>query len=131
MVTQKNSRFSTFISKQRGTGLITWFVRNRYFFEQGGSVIRVFDQFSIVNILAGVAFFELVRDLTWRSVLGGGLVCAYYLASAIWRWTLGKVWHECDGYTVETEWNRDKVPPGRVMVVSSKDQPVVVRYANE
>ena len=34
------------------------------------------------------------------------------------RWAIGYFWHNSDGYDIESEWNKGKIPPGRVEIIN-------------
>ena len=107
------------MTREKGTGLIQWFVRNRYFWEQGERVLSISNAIPVRDILlisaSGMWILEKVGINAEKAL---PFVLLYYIGSALLRWEVGKFWHKRGGYSVETRWNWDKVPPGRTVVVN-------------
>lgn len=98
--------------------LISSFIRHRYWFNQGTNVMASTSVLPLekVAVVAGVGkylFGDHVSPVLLYTVIGG-----YFVWRLVSRWLIGWYWHRHDGYTVETNWNRGKIPPGRVEVIN-------------
>lgn len=98
--------------------LIELFVRHRYFYNQGNNTLATLSVIPIekVAIVAGATKYLLGDHVSNELIytLGG----AYLIYRVVIRWIIGFIWHRSDGYDIESEWNRGKVPPSRVEIIN-------------
>lgn len=98
--------------------LIEFFVRHRYWFNQGNGAFASLPWPPVekIAIVAGVVKYLVGGQVSNWWILSCFVVyCVWRFGS---RWFIGWFWHGSDGYDIETEWNRGKVPPSRVEVIN-------------
>lgn len=101
--------------------LIAVFVRHRYFYNQGNNVLATTSIIAIEKVAIIMAAAKYVLgdhvDTTLVYIAAG----VYFTWRIVVRWLIGFYWHRSDGYDVETEWNRGKVPPSRVEMINCEE----------
>jgi hypothetical protein len=114
------------IPKTKRRQAIEGFVRHRYWYNQGSNSFNWLDDvfpFSkfvlLVGAVSGTSFaFDKIRG----DLIFGLVVATLALAlRAFGKWFIGRFWHYNDGYDVETQWNKGKVPPQRVELINSEE----------
>ena len=108
------------IPKQRRRNLLVKFVKHRYWYLQGSNSLNVTDDMiPIEKITIFIAGWTYIISGAWREarwvIIGGAI---FFVCRIFVKWFTGYFWHNSDGYEVETEWNKGKVPPGRAEVVN-------------
>ena len=101
--------------------LISSFIKHRYWFNQGSNTFAAASivPFEKVALYAAAAKYLLGDHVSpWLLYPALG---AYFVWRVCSRWLVGYLWHYSDGYDVETEWNRNKVPPSRVEMINSEE----------
>lgn len=101
--------------------LIEIFVRHRYFYNQGNNTLATLSVIPIEKIAiiaASVKYLLGDHISSWVIYTAAG---AYLVYRVLVRWMIGYIWHRSDGYDIESEWNKGKVPPSRVEVINWED----------
>lgn len=101
--------------------LIEIFVRHRYFYNQGNNTLATLSVIPIEKIAiiaASVKYLLGDHISSWVIYTAAG---AYLVYRVLVRWMIGYIWHRSDGYDIESEWNKGKVPPSRVEVINWGD----------
>jgi hypothetical protein len=98
--------------------VIELFVRHRYFYNQGNNTMTTLSVIPIekIAIILAVAKYLLGDHVDMKLVYAAA--GAYFIWRIGLRWVIGYIWHRSDGYDIETEWNKGKVPPSRVEVIN-------------
>lgn len=105
---------------------IEGFVKHRYWYNQGNSSFAWLDDalpfqkfVVLMGTISGTSFaFEYIRD---DIILGAVGATAILLVRAGLKWFTGRFWHYNDGYDIETQWNKGKVPPQRVELINADE----------
>ena len=106
------------LSRLNRRKLLDLFVRHRYLLNQGNNVVASLPWPPIekVAIVAAAAKYLLGDRIPDVVIIVMFLVyCVFRVAL---RYGIGYLWHRDDGYSIETLWNRGKVPPGRVEIIN-------------
>ena len=98
--------------------MICWFVKHRYWLNQGNSSVASLpwpplEKMAVVGAVAKYLLGDHINN--WWILVGFGVYCIWRFGI---RWVIGWAWHGNNGYDIETEWNRGKVPPSRVEVIN-------------
>jgi len=116
----------TILAKQTRASLINRFVSWEYWYKQGLQVVASFKLTSVVEILAVIAFVKYMMSglssLQITQYIIAGILCglAWICLRTWFYWTIGRFWHNNNGYGIQTKWNIGKVPPGRAEVVNAE-----------
>jgi hypothetical protein len=98
--------------------LIEIFVRHRYFYNQGNNTMTTLSVIPIEKIAiiaASVKYLLGDHISSWLIYTAAGVYLVYRV---LVRWVIGYIWHRSDGYDIETEWNKGKIPPSRVEIIN-------------
>lgn len=111
------------LSKPARRRLIEGYIKHRYWYNQGSSSLGILDDmFPVEKAIIFVAGLSYIFSGEWVErlpiIIVGGILLAIRILG---KWATGAFWHNSDGYDIETEWNRGKVPPGRAEVVNVED----------
>ena len=110
------------ISKKTRHWLIEQFVKHKYWYNQGNSSLSVFDDMvPLAMITMGCAALKyILSDYIPLNIVY--IVFGIFLVFRIFgKWYIGRFWHNNNGYDLETEWNKGKVPPSRVEVINTDE----------
>lgn len=117
------------ISKVKRHSLIERYVRWEYWYIQGLQVVSSFKLTSVVELLGIIAFCKyFFGDPPYAILI---IVAVVWIPLRSWGyWALGRFWHDGDGYTIQTQWNKGKVPPGRTEVINADELALrIARYS--
>jgi len=98
--------------------LLKTFVKHRYWLNQGNNAFASVSAIPIEKVAVVMAAGKyLLGDHVDNWVLYGvfGLYCVWRFVS---RWAVGWFWHRNNGYDIETEWNKGKIPPSRTEIIN-------------
>jgi hypothetical protein len=98
--------------------VIVQFVKHRYWFNQGNNAFASVSAIPIEKVAVIMAAGKyLLGDHvdTWIVYVVFGLYCVWRFLS---RWAVGWFWHRNNGYDIETEWNKGKIPPSRSEIIN-------------
>jgi hypothetical protein len=101
--------------------MIEVFVRHRYFYNQGNNTLATL---SVIPIEKIAIIAASVKYLLGDHISSGVIYTAagaYLVYRVLIRWGIGWLWHRSDGYDIESEWNKGKVPPSRVELINPED----------
>lgn len=98
--------------------VLVQFVKHRYWFNQGNSAFASVSAIPLEKVALVMAAGKYLLGESvdnWILYVAFGVYCVWRFAS---RWAVGWYWHRNNGYDIETEWNRGKIPPGRVEIIN-------------
>lgn len=105
-------------------------MKHKFLYQQGTNTVAAFRVISFEKIVAGVACIKIIfgEINPWWI---GSLALGYYIVRTIIHWMIGYFWEETNGYEIESEWNKDRIPPTRVYVMDEKDNKVYEKPGQE
>jgi hypothetical protein len=98
--------------------LLVKFVKHRYWFNQGNTA---FASMSVIQVEKLAVIMAAAKYLIGQDI-PNWIVYAFFGVYCIWRflsrWLVGWFWHHNNGYDIESEWNKGKMPPGRMEIIN-------------
>lgn len=106
------------IPKKTRNNLIKIFVKHRYWYAQGNNVLASTAVISVEKIIIGIAAIKYITSEevpVWIIVI---VLMVYFTWRILSRWSIGYFWEDNEGYDIEAEWNKVRVPPNRFYMVN-------------